>query len=286
MDYQTAKTIRPRVRTWQQSLNELLTNVTDLEPSKINRFPYHSEEVLSFVSNLDWDDVRYEYQDSLHAIETTLDAALYYTFDRNVVQMIYSFTMPTFEGSWYTTNEIFLRFYNDYQFIGYFFDFIILGEMTSYKCLRFHQYPARKEGKFATRSRQRVTVRACLNENNTALEAEYITTRRIGWREITLLRQPPMFQRALEHASEGNVHALYQCLESGFDINHVFHEFQNYTVLGIAATDNQPAVVAFLLERNADVTVKNDGHKTPLETALLRGHRDVVRVFNRYNIWL
>eukprot|EP00494_Astrolonche_serrata_P023126 UN23383 len=171
---------------------------------------------------------------------------------KDILRLIVQYSEPLFDGYWYTSGQLFLLAsgLKDHV-IGLFFGYIVLGKITKSHGIVFHQYPSG-----TVKFKQKVTVQGQLHYRERRIDAEYILGRRAPWRPLTILRDPPSFQKALIYAAAGDVDALEVCFKNGYDINYRFDEFQKSTVLDIATVHNQPQMVRFLLRAGADANIK------------------------------
>ena len=93
-----------------------------------------------------------------------------------------------------------------------------------------------------------------------------MSPRHMSWQQVTLLH---------DMAQSGDIAKARLLLDHGADINAIDDEYRT-TPLGMAARWGQREMVAFLVERRADLNKAGAAWSTPLAWAQKKGHVSVV----------
>ena len=71
---------------------------------------------------------------------------------------------------------------------------------------------------------------------------------------------------------------VLQASETNVDVNRRVLSAEGQTALHIAAFENDPDMIRFLLQHGADITLRDDGGQTALEIARRYKHAGVIRL--------
>jgi len=237
-----------------------------LEPSfeaAVELVPYHDQDVREHYQNLDFESMYNSFVSKQADVKEALREIfemLGFDIEDTICSEIVFAAQPIITGHWYTTGTVYLHQQDNDIIVGKFLDFLILGKVFSSHDLIIHQYHPWGHV---------LTLWLQLDKRHCALEGYF-------WRkwktqqksQITFQRTPYLYQRALNYASSGNLVQLRELIdEEKFDIDMQKPEAQMFTLLHAAVACDQPAVVHFLLKRDANLTKQDENGESALRLA-------------------
>jgi len=237
---------------------------------------YHPHELVSFTLNLNWAYLRSEYIEGRSKFAETLENSLL-KLPLGIVRCINDFAEPLWEGSWYTSGEVFIRFYSEKQFVGIFgVLYALIGEVSDEGNIQFHQYPI-QQNEFTD---VKVTLFGTLDSSNRRIESKFAH----GLMDTDLcVRGPTLVRDAgprimLNCAATNDIEGLRKCIASGIDINVSSTEIQSSTPLMMASVSGHVEAVKFLLENNANPLLERPNGITALTYAQQRSYHEIVEL--------
>jgi len=240
---------------------------------------YHPKELVDFALRLDWDYLRLQYREERAKFKSCLEVCAPTTIPSSIVKEIAEFAEPLWEGSWYTSGEVFLRFFNEKQFVGVFgVLYVLIGEICEENLIQFHQYPI-QQNEFTD---VKVTLFGKLDSSNRSISSKFAH----GLMDTDFcVRGPTLVRDAgprimLNCAATNDIAGLAKCLRQGIDINVSSKEVQSSTPLMMAAVSGHVEAVKFLLEHRANPLMERPNGITALTYAQQRSYSEIVELLN------
>lgn len=270
-------------KNWKEQIKTLVSD-DDLQ-AWTNFAPwinYHSPQLVDFVLELDWNFLRREYTEERLAFSKAVvnTLVLKSKFPASLAEFIAGYASPLWEGSWYTSGELFLRFFSERQFVGVFgVLYVLIGcvDKDDYK-IRFHQYPI-EQNEFTD---VRVTLFGSLECSNRRIESQFVH----GLMDAnSCIRGPTLVRDAgpriiLNFAAKNDIAGLQKCIRNGMDVNMTSEEVQSSTALMMAAVSGHVGAVKFLLENRANPLLERPNGITALTYAQQRNYTEICKLLS------
>lgn len=256
-DEEPAKIIPNRDESWKIQFSDLevsCKNTTHYKYDDLGNPKYHSNQMIDFVLSLDWAQLRNEFDCEQSDFQTSLMTTLE-DFPFTVIQHICEFTAPLWEGSWYTSGELFLRLYTNDRFVGIFGNlYVLIGEAEEDGTIQFHQYPI-KNG-----VGRKLTLYGKYDWSNQQVHLTFAD----GARGPLLVRDAGPSRLILDYAAKNDIEGIQKCIQDGIDVNICSKDVLSLTPLMMASVSGSVEAVQFLLENKADPLI---GHCSALSFA-------------------
>merc|ERR1719483_302261 len=267
-------------KTELQALAKELNEVVGMHfPTRTKPFVgYHPKELVDFTLCLDWKYLRLQYREERAKFNSDLESTLT-MIPLTIVKQIAEFAEPLWEGSWYTSGEVFLRFFNERQFVGVFgVLYVLIGEICEENLIQFHQYPI-QQNEFTD---VKVTLFGKIDSSNRRISSKFAH----GLMDTDFcVRGPTLVRDAgprimLNCAATNDIEGLAKCLRQGIDINVSSKEVQSSTPLMMAAVSGHVEAVKFLLENRANPLMERPNGISALTYAQQRSYAEIVGLLN------
>jgi len=236
-----------KVRVGDLNLNQLLT----LMPH------FNDKEVDGYKDSLDFNQLEFDFKKRRQMIVTSL---LDVFNDQLISVLVAGYAMNLFDGEWFTSNRVFLYEVENNQLIGWFQQYLLLGQVYGDEIL-FHQYCPGKEN---------VTLYCTLDKSHNELVGHYFSGKGLSEKRrqpIQMLRaETPHFYafQAIEMGDVDRLSKLRKKFALDFDSQP---DGSGNTLLHHAVRCSQLDLIRYLIANGIDVTIRNAFGKSAYDIA-------------------
>jgi len=236
-----------KVRVGDLNLKQLIT----LMPH------FNDKEVNEYKDNLDFNQFEFDFKKRRQMIVTSV---LDVFNDQLISVLVAGYAMNLFDGEWFTSNRVFLYEVENNQLIGWFQQYLLLGQVYGDEIL-FHQYCPGKEN---------VTLYCTLDKSHNELVGHYFSGKGLAEKRrqpIQMLRaETPHFYafQAIEMGDMDRLSKLRKKFALDFDSQP---DASGNTLLHHAIRYRQLDLIRYLIANGTDVTIRNTFGKSAYDVA-------------------